>query len=65
VSRTRLSGSGKTLDRFEREDRAFFERVRGAYLERARAEPARVRVIDASVAVPEIRKALERNLSDL
>jgi len=65
VSRTRLSGSGKTLDRFEREDRAFFERVRGAYLERARAEPARVRVIDASLAVPEIRKALERNLSDL
>ncbi|HEY8251087.1 MAG TPA: dTMP kinase [Burkholderiales bacterium] len=65
VSRTRLSGSGKTLDRFEREDRAFFERVRSAYLERARAEPARVRVIDASVAVPEIRKALERNLSDL
>ena len=65
VSRTRLSGSGKTLDRFEREDRAFFERVRGAYLERGRAEPARVRVIDASVAVSEIRKALERNLSDL
>jgi len=63
ISRKRLEG--KALDRFEREDRAFFERVRGAYLERARAEPARVRVIDASVAVPEIRKALERNLSDL
>jgi dTMP kinase len=65
VSRSRLSGSGKKLDRFEREDRAFFERVRAAYLERARAEPARVRVIDAAAAVPEIRKALERNLSDL
>jgi dTMP kinase len=65
VARSRLSRSGKPLDRFEREDRAFFERVRAAYLERARAEPSRVRVIDASVAVPEIRKALERNLSDL
>jgi dTMP kinase len=63
ISRKRLEG--KPLDRFEREDRAFFERVRTAYLERARAEPARVRVIDASAAVPEIRKALERNLSDL
>ena len=63
ISRKRLEG--KALDRFEREDRSFFERVRAAYLERARAEPARVRVIDASVAVPEIRKALERNLSDL
>ena len=65
VARSRLSSSGKPLDRFEREDRAFFERVRAAYLERARAEPARVRVIDAGAPVPEIRKALERHLCDL
>jgi dTMP kinase len=63
TSRQRLAG--KALDRFEREDRAFFERVRAAYLERANAEPARVRVIDASAAVPEIRRALEHHLSDL
>ena len=61
----RLAASGKKLDRFEREDRAFFERVRAAYLQRAKAEPARVRVIDATVPVAEIRKALEKNLSDL
>ncbi|HSA89689.1 MAG TPA: dTMP kinase, partial [Burkholderiales bacterium] len=60
VSRQRLQG--KTLDRFEREDRAFFERVRAAYLERSRAEPRRIRVIDASRPVPEIRKALEQAL---
>lgn len=65
ISQKRLSGSGKTLDRFEREDRAFFERVRAAYLGRARAEPARLRVIDAAAPVAEIRKALERNLADL
>jgi len=63
VSRQRLQG--KALDRFEREDRAFFERVRAAYLERSRAEPQRIRVIDAAAPVPEIRKALERELSDL
>ncbi|MGH8735325.1 MAG: dTMP kinase [Burkholderiales bacterium] len=63
VSRKRLQG--KTLDRFEREDRAFFERVRAAYLERSRAEPLRMRVIDASAAVPEMRAALERELADL
>jgi dTMP kinase len=63
ISRKRLDG--KALDRFEREDRAFFERVRAAYLERARAEPRRVRVIDAAATVPEIRKALEHNLADL
>lgn len=65
VARRRLDASGKKLDRFEREDRAFFERVRAAYLKLARAEPARVRVIDAAAAVPEIRKALERHLADL
>lgn len=63
VSRERLAG--KSLDRFERADRAFFERVRAAYLACARAEPARVRVIDASAQVAEIRKALEHHLSDL
>jgi dTMP kinase len=62
ISKKRLEG--KTLDRFEREDRAFFERVRASYLERARAEPKRVRVIDATAAVPEIRKSLERHLAD-
>ena len=63
ISRKRLEG--KPLDRFEREDRAFFERVRAAYLERARAEPARVRVIDASATLAEIRQAIERNLAEL
>jgi dTMP kinase len=61
----RLAASGKKLDRFERGDRAFFERVRGAYLARAKAEPARVRVIDATAPIAEIRKTLERSLSDL
>jgi dTMP kinase len=61
----RLSASGKKLDRFEREDRAFFERVRGAYLALAKAEPARVRVIDATASLSDTRKALEQNLSDL
>ena len=65
IARSRLSSSGKPLDRFEREDRAFFERVRAAYLERAGAEPARVRVIDASATLAEIRRAIERNLAEL
>ena len=63
ISRKRLQG--KTLDRFEREERAFFERVRAAYLERSRAEPQRIRVVDAGLPLPEIRRALEHALSDL
>ncbi len=63
VARQRLAASGKKLDRFESEDRAFFDRVRNAYLERARAEPARVRVIDASGDQAQIRRALEKHLA--
>jgi dTMP kinase len=62
VASRRLADSGKKLDRFEREDRAFFERVRAAYLARARQESARLRVIDASLEVAAIRKALEKEL---
>ncbi len=65
VSRSRLAGAGRTLDRFERENQAFFERVRAAYLELGRAEPARVRVIDGSRPLPEIKKQLEEILGSL
>lgn len=63
VARRRLAASGKKLDRFEREDEAFFERVRAAYLARARAEPRRMRVIDAAADRPTIRKSLEGALA--
>jgi dTMP kinase len=39
--------TGGAADRFEAESLAFHERVRAAYLELARAEPGRFRVIDA------------------
>ena len=38
----------RAMDRFEREDVEFFRRVREVYLERARIQPARYAVIDAS-----------------
>jgi dTMP kinase len=62
VARERLSASGRKLDRFEREDRAFFERVRASYLAAAKAEPERVRVIDAAAPVAQIRKSLQKAL---
>jgi len=63
VARTRLAASGKTLDRFESEAQDFFERVRKAYLDIARAEPGRVRVIDASAELAAVRKAIEAGLA--
>jgi dTMP kinase len=47
IGRARLA-DGRTLDKFERQQAAFFERVRAAYLARAAAEPQRCRVIDST-----------------
>jgi dTMP kinase len=42
--------AGRRLDRFEREKLAFHRRVRRGYLEILRAEPKRVRLVDATAA---------------
>jgi dTMP kinase len=52
MARARLRNGAGGPDRFETERREFFERVREAYLERARCQPGRFRVIDA-VGSPE------------
>lgn len=59
VARRRLSASDSTPDRFEREAGSFFERVRSSYLERAAADPNRIRVIDAAASFDNIKKSLE------
>lgn len=48
---TRARGRGNGADRFEREQLAFFERVRAAYLAIAAREPVRVAVIDATADI--------------
>lgn len=62
VARQRLNATGRRLDRFEREDRQFFERVREAYLARSASEPGRIRLIDASTGLTDIQKKLEDNI---
>lgn len=59
VARQRVEGMGRELDRFEREQAAFFERVRHEYLNRATAAPGRIRVVDARHSIDEIKKELE------
>ena len=60
-TRTRRDQRG-AADRFELEGRDFFDRVRASYLDRARGEPGRFRVIDAGCELPEVQEALSRAL---
>jgi dTMP kinase len=47
------------LDRFELEQRDFFEQVRQAYLRRAEDEPQRFRVIDASQPLEQVQQQIK------
>jgi dTMP kinase len=64
VSRERL-GSGRVLDKFERQQAEFFERVRAAYLARADADPKRCRIIDATRSLDDVRAQIARVLDAL
>ncbi|MDH4191376.1 MAG: dTMP kinase [Betaproteobacteria bacterium] len=65
VSKQRLGAAGKQLDRFEREDREFFERVRKGYLVQAVKQPQRFTVVDASRELAEIRQFLAVDIDRL
>ncbi|WP_374536617.1 dTMP kinase [Chitinimonas taiwanensis] len=64
VSRARLA-NGRELDRFEREQDAFFERVRSAYHARAAASQGRLRIIDADRPLAAIQAELAAILAEL
>jgi len=52
-------------DRFEQEEEAFFERVRAGYLDRARADPSRFRVIDAAAPLAAVQAQLGQAIDGL
>jgi dTMP kinase len=59
------SGRIKSPDRFEQEQRDFFERVRAAYLRRAQEAAARIRVVDASQSVEQVQLNLAQIVTAL
>lgn len=63
VARERIVLANRVLDKFEQERVDFHERVRLAYLERAHANPQRMRVIAAAESIENIRKQLEEIIS--
>ncbi|MDQ1314331.1 MAG: Thymidylate kinase [Pseudomonadota bacterium] len=64
VAEARRSAA-RVADRFEREADSFFGRVRNAYLDRARAEPSRIRVLDARQGIAELQAEIGRLLREL
>ncbi|PTQ78040.1 thymidylate kinase [Nitrosomonas oligotropha] len=55
----------KAADRFEKERGDFFQRVRAAYLNRARQFPGRIKIIDSSQSLAEVKAAVEQTLQTL
>jgi len=64
VARQRLSANA-SLDRFEQEHADFFERVRAGYHRRVAQNPQRYVLIDASVAMSEVKSKLEQVLASI
>ncbi|MBY0485440.1 dTMP kinase [Nitrosomonas sp.] len=61
VGRQRVSQGGN-MDRFEQEQADFFQRVRDTYLGRAKQFPERIKLIDSSQSLAEVKAAVERTL---
>ncbi len=61
--KTAFSRLGKSPDRLESESRAFFKRVRQGFLNIARKERRRVKVIDATGSIDDIFDEVKRYLS--
>jgi dTMP kinase len=64
VARQRLANNA-SLDRFEQEQGAFFEKVRQAYLDRCRKNPARFALVDASRTPDEVKASLDHIIGSL
>lgn len=64
VGLARARGRQGETDRFEQEQRDFFERVRSEYLARARREPGRYRVIDAAQPLETVQQRLQDVMDD-
>jgi dTMP kinase len=54
------AGQRNPADRFEKEEIAFFERVRSAYLQLAAREPERFRVVSAEPPLEQVQRELRR-----
>lgn len=55
--------AGRKLDKFEREDATFHNRVRNEYLRRASQFPDRIRIVDATQSISQVALDVEKTLT--
>ncbi|GAB6034097.1 dTMP kinase [Galenea microaerophila] len=65
VGMQRVQSRGEASDRFEQEQKAFFEKVRQAYLQRAAQHPERYCILDASQPLAEVQQQIVQKLETL
>jgi dTMP kinase len=65
TARERQAGRSALADAFESRGLEYFVRVRNAYLERAREHATRIRVIDASGSLHEVRRRLAAGIEEI
>ena len=53
------------MDRFEQEKINFFKKIRKSYLKSAKAEPNRIKIVDASLSITEIQEQLTQLIEPL
>ncbi|MBD9414573.1 dTMP kinase [Pseudomonas sp. PDM16] len=64
IGLSRAAARGR-LDRFEQEERGFFEAVRQTYLKRAEAAPGRYRVLDAAQSLESVQRSIDGLLPEI
>jgi len=65
VGQQRVVSRNQGVDRFEQEKIEFFQKIRTCYLERAKQEPNRIKVIDSSQSIADIQTQLVTILEPL
>lgn len=65
VGQQRVLSRNEGVDRFEQEKVDFFQRIKECYLERAKNDPSRMKIIDANRSIADIQTQLSTLLDSL
>lgn len=65
LGQQRVLSRNEGIDRFEQEKIEFFQRIRDCYLERAKQDPSRIKIIDASQSIIYIESQIAKILDEM